>query len=39
MQESERDTDVKNRIWDYEREGKGGTYERIALKHIYCHIK
>ena len=38
MQNNKRDTDVKNRLLDYGGEGKGGTYERIALKHVCYHM-
>ena len=38
MQDSKRDTDVKNRLLDNVGEGKGGWYERIALKHVYYHM-
>ena len=36
MQDSKRDTDVKNRLLDYMGEDEGGN-ERIALKHVYYH--
>ena len=36
MQDSKRDTDVKNRLLDYMGEDEGGN-ERKALKHIYYH--
>ena len=36
MQDSKRDTDVKNRLLDYMGEDEGGT-ERKALKHVYYH--
>ena len=35
MRDSKRDTDVKNRLLDSVREGKGGT---IALKHVYYNM-
>ena len=38
MQDSKRDRDVKNRHLDYVGEGKGGTCERIAFKHVYYHM-
>ena len=37
MQDSKRDTDVKNRLLNYVEEGEGGTFERITLKPIYYH--
>ena len=33
MRDSERDTDVKNRLLDSVGEGEGGMIERIALNH------
>ena len=38
MQDSKRDTDVKNRFLDYLREGKSGMNERIALKQVYYNM-
>jgi len=38
MQDSKRDTDVKNRLLDSVGEDKGGIVERIALKHVYYHM-
>ena len=35
MQDSKRDTDVKNRLLDSVGEGEGGISERIALKHVF----
>ena len=37
MQDSKRDTDVKNRFWTMWEE-RVGQYERIALKHVYYHM-
>ena len=37
MQDSKRDTDVKNRLLDSVGKGKGGI-ERTALKHVYYHM-
>ena len=36
MQDSKRDTDVKNRLLDSVGEGWG--FEKIALKHVYYHM-
>ena len=36
--DSKRNTDIKNRLLDSVGEGKGGWFERIALKHIYYHM-
>ena len=38
MQDSKRDTDIKNRLLDSVGEGKGGMIERLVLKHIYYHM-
>ena len=38
MQDSKRDTDVKNSIWTLWEKAKVGLSERIALKHVYYHI-
>ena len=38
MQDSKRDTDVKNRLLDSVGEGKSGMIEQIALQHIYYHM-
>ena len=38
MQDSNRDTDIKNRLLDSVGEGEGGIFERIALKHVYYHM-
>ena len=38
MQDSKRDTDVKNRLLDYVGEGEVGWFERIALKHVYYYM-
>ena len=38
MQDSKRDADVKNTLLDSVGEGKGGIFERIALKHIYYYM-
>ena len=38
MWDSNRDTDVKNRLLDSVRNGEGGMIERIALKHVYYHM-
>ena len=38
MQDSKRDTDIKKRLLDSAGEGEGGMIERIALKHVYCHM-
>ena len=35
MQNSKRDTDVKNRLLDSVGEGEGWDNMRIALKHVY----
>ena len=35
MQDSKRDTNVKNSLLDSVREGKVGWFEGIALKHVY----
>ena len=37
MQDSKRDTDVKNRFWTV-GEGKVELFERLALKHVYYHM-
>ena len=37
MQDSKRDTDVKNSLLGSVGEGKGG-FERIALKPVYYHM-
>ena len=38
MQDSKRDTDVKNRLLDDVGEGEDGIFERIALKLVYYHM-
>ena len=38
MQDSKRDTDVKNRFWTMWEKERVGQYERIALKHVYYHM-
>jgi len=38
MQDSKRDTDIKNRLLDTVGEGKVGWFERIALKYVYYHM-
>ena len=35
MQESKRDTDIKNRLLDPVGEGEGWRFKRIAMKHVY----
>ena len=39
MLDSKRDTEIKNRLLDSVGEGKVGWFERIALKHIYYHMR
>ena len=38
MQDSKRDTDVKNRPLDSVGEGEGGMIWKIVLKHVYYHM-
>ena len=38
MGDSERDTDVKNRLLHSVGEGEGGMIEGIVLKHVYYHM-
>ena len=38
MQDSKRDTDVKNRLLDSGRRQGWDDFERIALKHVYYHM-
>ena len=38
MQDSIRDIDIKNRLWDSMGEGEGRMILRIALKLVYYHI-
>ena len=38
LQDSKRNTDLKNRLLNSVREGKGGMIGRIALKHVYYHM-
>ena len=38
MQDSKRDTDMKNRLLDSVGEDEGGLIERTALKHVYYHM-
>ena len=38
MQDSKRDIDIKNRLWDSMGEGEGRMILRIALKLVYYHI-
>ena len=37
MQDSKRDTDVKNRLLDYVRKVRVGWHERRVLKHVLYH--
>ena len=39
MQDSKRDTDVKNRLLDSVGEGEGGMIWENALKHVYYHVR
>ena len=39
MQDSKRDTDVKNRLLDSVGEGEAWMIWRMALKHVYYHVK
>ena len=39
MKGNKGDTDVKNRLFDPVGEGKGGWFERIALKHTLPYVK
>ena len=39
MQDSKRDTDVITDFWTMWEKVRVGQYERIALKHIYYHVK
>ena len=32
------DTNVKNRLWTQWEKERVGWFERIALKHIHCHM-
>jgi len=38
MQDSKRDTDVKNRLLDSVGESKSGMILRETLKHVYYHM-
>ena len=38
LQDSNRNTDIENRLMDTVGEGKGGTTEREALRHICYQI-
>ena len=38
MQDSKRDTEIKNRLLDSVGEGGSGWFEKIALKHVYYHM-
>ena len=38
MQDSKRDTDVKNRLLDSVEKVMVGWFERTALKHVYYHM-
>ena len=38
MQDSKRDTEIKNRFLDSVGEGEDGIFERIALKLVYYHM-
>ena len=38
IQDSKRDTVIKNRFWTMWEKARVGQYEGIAFKHIYCHI-
>ena len=39
MQDSKRDTDVKNRLLDSVGEGEAWMIWRMALKHVYYHVR
>ena len=39
MRDSQRDTDVKNRLLDSVGEGEGWDNMRIALKHVYYQVR
>ena len=38
MEDSKRDTEVKNRLLNSWEKARVGQYERTALKHVYYHI-
>ena len=39
MQDSKKDTDVQYGLLDSEGEGEGGMIWRMALKHVYYHVR
>ena len=39
MQDRKKDTDVYNGLLDSEGEGEGGWFGRMALKHVYYHVR
>ena len=39
MQDSKKDTDVYSGLLDSEGEGEGGMIGRMALKHVYYHVR
>ena len=39
MQDDRRDTDVKTEFWTLWEKARVGRFEKIALKHVYYHMK
>ena len=39
MQDSKKDTDLYTGLLDSEGEGEGGMIARMALKHVYYHVR